>query len=145
MIMWLSFRRLERYFAPKQNVCVERYRFRNRGQHQGETTAQWVPVPRQLASTCEYGALTDEFTLDQVIEKTLSSKIRQRLLMEGSELSLERTLTIADTLESAEREARVMEAPLRLFHFRRCSSTGSRGVGPGAPVQTRPQWARIAD
>ena len=31
--------------------------------------------------------------------------------MEGSELSLDGTMTIADTLESAEREARVMEAP----------------------------------
>ncbi|XP_043219275.1 uncharacterized protein K02A2.6-like [Amphibalanus amphitrite] len=76
-------RRLEAHFAPKQNVCVERYRFRSRGQQPGETTSQWVSVLRQLASTCEYGAQMDEFIRDQVIEKTVSSKLRQRLLMEG--------------------------------------------------------------
>ncbi|KAF0298721.1 DNA-directed RNA polymerase I subunit RPA43 [Amphibalanus amphitrite] len=52
-------RRLEAHFAPKQNVCVERYRFRSRGQQPGETTSQWVSVLRQLASTCEYGAQMD--------------------------------------------------------------------------------------
>ncbi|XP_043216447.1 uncharacterized protein K02A2.6-like [Amphibalanus amphitrite] len=104
-------RRLGAHFAPKQNVCVERYRFRSRGQQPGETTSQWVSVLRQLASTCEYGPQMDEFIRDQVIEKTASSKLRQRLLMEGSGLTLEKTLTLADTLESAEREAKVMEGP----------------------------------
>ncbi|KAF0292808.1 uncharacterized protein FJT64_009282 [Amphibalanus amphitrite] len=36
-------RRLEGHFAPRQNVCVERYRFRSRAQHQGETTVQEKP------------------------------------------------------------------------------------------------------
>ena len=31
-------RRLEAHFAPRQNVCVTRYRFRSRGQIQGEST-----------------------------------------------------------------------------------------------------------
>ena len=67
-------RRLEAHFAPKQNVCVTRYRFRSRGQTQGESTAQWVTVLRQLASTCDYGANTDEFIRDQVIEKNCISQ-----------------------------------------------------------------------
>ena len=104
-------RRLECHFAPRANVCAERYRFGSRAQQTGETVLQWVSVLRQLASTCEYGASTDEFIRDQVIEKTLSPKLRQRLLMEGSQLSLEKTLVISDTIESAEREARAMESP----------------------------------
>ncbi|KAF0290295.1 hypothetical protein FJT64_011511 [Amphibalanus amphitrite] len=95
-------RRLEAQFAPRQNVCVERYRFRSRVQQTEETVQQWVSILRQLASSCEYGDRTDEFIRDQVIERTNSSKLRQRLLMEGSDLTLERTLTISDTLESAE-------------------------------------------
>ena len=51
----------------------------------------------------------DEFIRDKVIEKTSSSKLRQRLLMEGSELTLQKTLTLSATTESSEREARAME------------------------------------
>ncbi|KAF0298329.1 Protein sickie [Amphibalanus amphitrite] len=105
-------RRLEAQFAPRQNVCVERYRFRSRVQQTEETVQQWVSILRQLASSCEYGDRTDEFIRDQVIERTNSSKLRQRLLMEGSDLTLERTLTISDTLESAE-PAAVTEEELR--------------------------------
>ena len=105
-------RRLETHFAPKHNVCAERYRFRSRGQQSGESVLQWVSTLRQLASTCEYGERSDEFIRDQLIEKTTSSKLRQRLLMEGSDLTLEKSLTIADTLEAAEREAREMEQPI---------------------------------
>ncbi|KAF0308138.1 hypothetical protein FJT64_020616 [Amphibalanus amphitrite] len=108
-------RRLEAQFAPRQNVCVERYRFRSRVQQTEETVQQWVSILRQLASSCEYGDRTDEFIRDQVIERTNSSKLRQRLLMEGSDLTLERTLTISDTLESAERTG---ETPFRLMRGR---------------------------
>ena len=102
-------RRLEAHFKPKVNVCAERYRFRSRAQQQGETVLQWVSVLRQLASTCDYAGHTDEFIRDQVIERTVSPKLRQRLLMEGSDLTLEKLLTIAQTLESSEREAQEME------------------------------------
>ncbi|KAF0287543.1 uncharacterized protein FJT64_014051 [Amphibalanus amphitrite] len=106
-------RRLEAQFAPRQNVCVERYRFRSRVQQTEETVQQWVSILRQLASSCEYGDRTDEFIRDQVIERTNSSKLRQRLLMEGSDLTLERTLTISDTLESAEPGVRIDRERIR--------------------------------
>ena len=104
-------RRLTEFFSPKQNVCAERYRFRSRAQQAGESTAQWVSVLRQLAASCDYGSRTEEFIRDQVVERTSSNKLRQRLLMEGSGLTLQTTLTIADTQESAEREAQAMGAP----------------------------------
>ena len=104
-------RRLEAHFAPKRNVCAERYRFRSRGQQSGEGVLQWVSVLRQLASTCEYGERTDEFLRDQIIERTSSTKLLQRLLMEGSDLTLTKSLTLAETLESAEREVKAMESP----------------------------------
>lgn len=103
-------RRLDDYYAPRMNVCAERYRFRSRGQQQGESVAAWVTALRQLASSCAYGQLTEELIRDQVVERTVSPRLRQRLLMEGSDLTLETTLTIASTLESAERESRVMES-----------------------------------
>ena len=128
-------RRLETHFVPQHNVCAERYRFRSRTQQESETVLQWVSSLRQLASTCEYGTKTDEFIRDQVIEKTSSTKLRQRLLMEGSALTLEKTLTISETLESSVREARVMEASASR------PGAGCRdGVGVNA-MQQRPRAA----
>ena len=60
---------LEGFFGPKCNVVGERYRFRSRAQQPHETTAQWVSVLRQLASTCDYGDKSEEFIRDQVVEK----------------------------------------------------------------------------
>ena len=66
--------------------------------------------------------------------------------MEGSDLTLEKTLTIADTLESAEREARAMEeqpapVPVQAVQQRaRRSNRGSRGGRPsGPPPPHQPQ------
>ncbi|KAF0300644.1 hypothetical protein FJT64_026894 [Amphibalanus amphitrite] len=56
-------RRLEAQFAPRQNVCVERYRFRSRVQQTEETVQQWVSILRQLASSCEYGTGETPFRL----------------------------------------------------------------------------------
>ena len=105
-------RRLDEYFSPKTNVCAERYRFRSRSQQSGESVATWVSALRQLASTCMYTDRTEEFIRDQVVERTASTRLRQRLLMEGSDLTLTATLTIAATMESAERESRAMESPV---------------------------------
>ena len=61
---------LGRYFSPRKSVIVERHMFRQRAQHTGETVRQYATALRELASTCNYGALTDEFIRDQLIEKS---------------------------------------------------------------------------
>ena len=125
-------RRLREHFEPKRNVCAERYRFRCRAQQPGESVLQWISSLRQLASSCEYGDRTDEFLRDQLIERTSSSKLRQRLLMEGSDLSLEKCVVIAETLESSLREAQEMERP---------AARGAVGPAP-LPVQAVQQRRR---
>ena len=58
---------------------------------------QWVSALRQLASSCDYNEKTHEFIRDQVIEKASSSRVRQRLLMERSKLTLQKTLALLAT------------------------------------------------
>ena len=103
-----AIRALDGFFKPKTNVVAERYKFRSRGQQVNETTSQWVSSLRQLATTCEYEDRVDEFVRDQIVEKTNSARLRQRLLLEP-DLTLSKTLTIAESVETAEREALVMQ------------------------------------
>ena len=64
----------------------------------------------QLTSTCDFAERTDEFVRDQIVARTMSRKLRQRLLTEP-DLALTRALATADTIESTEREAQAMETP----------------------------------
>ena len=107
-VLQQTMRVLDDFFRPKTNIVAERYRFRSRAQRTNETTSQWVSSLRQLATTCGYGDRTEEFIRDQIVEKTTSARIRQRLLLE-QDLDLQRALTIAATVETAEREALAMQ------------------------------------
>jgi len=61
---------LTNFFTPKVNVVVERYRFRQRSQRPGETTAL-----KELFTTCQFWNMEEEIR-DQVVEKTNSARIR---------------------------------------------------------------------
>ena len=126
------------FFGPKCNVVGERYRFRSRAQRADETTAQWVSVLRQLAATCDYGDRCEEFVRDQVVEKTSSATLRQRLLMEEN-LTLAKTLSLAESVETASREAKVLaEAPPaqhQPVHLLQPHPQGVRRRTPAVPRQ----------
>lgn len=89
------------------NVVAERYRFRQRGQWHGETTDQYVAALKELAATCEFGAMEEEMIRNQLVEKTNSNRIRERLLLEV-DLTLKKAVTIASQIETAVAEANVM-------------------------------------
>lgn len=86
---------------------AERYRFRQQGQHAGETTDQYVAALRELAATCEFGTMEDEIIRNQLVEKINSARIRERLLLEVS-LDLKKAVTVARQIETATAEAKAM-------------------------------------
>ena len=88
----------------------ERYRFRQRSQQEGESIKQFVSAFRQLATNCRFGDLHDQMLRDQIIEKTTSADIREKLLMEPDTLQLSRAVQIACQIETAKREAQQITA-----------------------------------
>ncbi|XP_054759514.2 uncharacterized protein K02A2.6-like [Lytechinus pictus] len=102
--------RLDNHFLPTVNVVAERYRFRQRGQMPDEPVETYVCALRSLSLTCAFGDLRDEFIRDQLVEKTNSERIRERLLIEPS-LTLQSAMTIARQMESASRETRALNTP----------------------------------
>ena len=104
-----TLRRLNMHFTPAINVVAERYRFRQRAQGPEETVEDYVMNLRALSITCKFENMNDEFIRDQLIEKTNSERIRERLLTEPS-LTLQSALVIARQLESAVRDARSLDS-----------------------------------
>ena len=80
---------------------IERYNFRKRAQGNGEQVKQYVAALQQLASTCKFGGLKDELIRDQLIKKTSTPRIRERLLMENDDLTLEKAVTVVQNVEAA--------------------------------------------
>ena len=98
---------LPAFFVPRMNVVAERSRFRQRVQRQGESTVQYVAALRDLLLNCDFGALADDMIRDQIIEKTSSSRIRERRLLE-TDLTLLKAITMASQIETAVAEAKAM-------------------------------------
>ena len=100
---------LEKHFGPKINVVAERYKFRQRAQRPGETAQDYVAALRELAVTCNFGAMRDEMIRDQLVEKTTSDKIRENLFMEEN-LTLARAIQVATRIEEAMKGAKAVTA-----------------------------------
>ncbi|KAJ8034400.1 hypothetical protein HOLleu_21220 [Holothuria leucospilota] len=98
---------LEDYFIPSVNVVAERYRFRQRAQKTGETIDCYVASLRELSKTCDFGPMTDEMIRDQIIEKTATPRVRERLLME-KDLKLNGAIETAKCIENAMKEAKAI-------------------------------------
>ena len=95
---------LRSHFGKEGNVMSERYRFRQRLQQEGESIKQFVSAHRQLATNCRFGDLHDQMLRDQIIEKTTSADIREKLLMEPDTLLLSKAVQIACQIETTKRE-----------------------------------------
>ena len=98
----------DKQFLPKKNVTYERHVFRKETQKSGETVDAFATRLRRLVKTCEYGSLQDDMARDQIVDKCLSHRLRCHLLREQS-LTLESALTIARSMEDADRQADLME------------------------------------
>ncbi|XP_042144954.1 uncharacterized protein LOC121835087 [Ixodes scapularis] len=95
---------LDAHFATTTNVLVDRHRFRQRRQAPKEAFEAYAASLRELASFCDYGDGVDNVIRDQLLEGTTSRQIRERLLYEGSTLTLQRALDIGRHIEQIQRE-----------------------------------------
>ncbi|XP_070537506.1 uncharacterized protein [Ptychodera flava] len=100
--------KIESHFGPRKSIIVQRHRFRQRGQRPGESTASYVATLKELVAQCNFGSLADEMVRDQLIEKTNSTRVRERLLMEPDTLTLEKAVTLAEQIESALADSHVI-------------------------------------
>ncbi|XP_006821806.1 uncharacterized protein LOC102801680 [Saccoglossus kowalevskii] len=100
--------KLESHFGPRKSVILERHRFRQRGQRPGESISSYAATLNEHAAKCNFGTLTDEMIRDQLIEKTHTPRIRERLLMEPDTLTLHKATTLAEQIENSLSDSHVI-------------------------------------
>jgi len=89
---------LETYFLPKRNVVYERYVFNSCVQSSEETVDCYVNRLRKRASSCQFGALTNEMIRDRIVIGIQDKSTKARLFRE-KDLSLAKALDMCKSTE----------------------------------------------
>uniref|UniRef100_A0A1A8UZT0 C2H2-type domain-containing protein n=1 Tax=Nothobranchius furzeri TaxID=105023 RepID=A0A1A8UZT0_NOTFU len=118
------------YFNSDQSSQVYRLKFRQRAQMPGETVGEFVSALEELLKPCDCGNLKEALVLEQLIEKTNSVQLRERLLQERESLTLSSALAIGKELETASCDS----------HFHQVSVDIGDDLGP--PVQVKRKRGR---
>lgn len=97
---------VEDHLAPKRSVVAERMIFRSCKQSDSQTVTDYLVQLKKLSKTCVFTTpeILKENLRDQFVFGISSDKIRQRLLTEV-DLSFDRAVTIALSLEAAVRDS----------------------------------------
>ncbi|XP_065281437.1 uncharacterized protein [Dermacentor albipictus] len=108
---------LRHQFSTSRNVIIERHRFHRRSQHTGESVHDFVAALREIASHCSF-ASQDDALRDQFVAGVASTRVRERLLLEGSALSFENSVRIALQFEQAAEELKELSASVEAISLR---------------------------
>jgi hypothetical protein len=88
----------EAYVKPKSNNIFARYKFQNIVQQEKEPFEQFLTKRKIEVKDCGYKD-PDEMVRDRVVIGCYSQKVREKLIQEGSELTLEKAVDNARTQE----------------------------------------------
>ena len=99
--------RFETYVKPRSNKVFARYKFHLRVQQAGESFEQFLTELKLLVKDCGY-ADPDEMVRDRVVIGRYSSKAREKLVHEGSDLTLEKAMDIARSEEISQAQLQTM-------------------------------------
>ena len=92
---------LQKHYDPKPLVIGERFRFYQRSQKAGESTAEFIADLRRLSIRCEFGDFLDQALRDRFVCGVRSEALQKKLLTEA-ELTIKRAQEIAQSMESAD-------------------------------------------
>lgn len=103
--------RLRDRFVKKKSKVTQRAEFRSRRQNSGESVSDFICALRMKAVRADFQNYSeDHAVIDQLISYTSSETIRDRLLLEGDALTLEKAIEIATKIETAQTESQNLAA-----------------------------------
>ena len=98
---------LRKYFEPKKVVMAARYQFHQRQQQPGESVATYLAELRKMAVPCEFGATLGEALRDRLV-CGLGNEAHQKRLLSEPDLTLDKALVLAQSLETADVNAKTL-------------------------------------
>ncbi|XP_014675604.1 PREDICTED: uncharacterized protein LOC106815629 [Priapulus caudatus] len=96
---------LRKHYDPRPLVIVERFRFMKRTQRDSENISQFVTELKRLSTHCEFGTTLLERLRDQFVVGLKAEAIQRRLLAER-ELTFDRAVQVAHSMETAAKDCR---------------------------------------
>ncbi|UYV66448.1 hypothetical protein LAZ67_4001712 [Cordylochernes scorpioides] len=100
---------LRQRYVVKSRPWVIRMKFNDRRQLQGETIADYISALRALAKDCAYGSMEDELIRDRFIVGTKIKQLRDRLLVETTDLNLDQVVQLATQYEKAQEDNKMFD------------------------------------
>lgn len=97
---------LTNFYAPKQNVSVERLEFRRLKQEENESIGMFEIRLRTHAERCEFSDQLDSNIRDQITQTCRSDLIRRKIL-ERTEASLDDIMKMARSIEAASSQQKI--------------------------------------
>lgn len=103
--------KFKNYCKPKSNKIYSRYIFKSRTQEAEEPFEQFVTDLKLLFKECGYDeTVHDDMIRDHIVFGIKSSKVREKLISEGNDLTLEKCMDIARTHELSQKQLKSMNA-----------------------------------
>ena len=99
---------VKEFYDPKPSITVQRFQFNTRERAQGESIAVYVAALRKLGEHCGYGDSLNEMIRDRLVCGVNNDTIQPRLLAE-KELTFERAFEIAQSIEAAEKNSKIIK------------------------------------
>jgi len=97
------------HYNPKPSFIVQRFKFYNRTRATGETIAAFVASLQKIAEHCEYKDTLKDMLRDRLVCGVNHEGIQRKLLAEKN-LTYEKALEIALTMETAEKGTKYLKA-----------------------------------
>ena len=98
-------KKLSEHYDPVPSSIVQRYKFYNRTRQEGESVTDFMASLREIAKYCEYEGTLNMMLRDRLVCGVNHQAIQKRLLGE-KELTYERALEIALSIETAEKDVK---------------------------------------
>jgi len=97
------------YVQPKLNPVFARYKFNNIIQN-SDASEKFVTNLKLQVKDCNYKD-PEEMVRDRIVFGTSSSKVRERLINEGENLTLEKAIQISQSYEYSQEQLKFMSPP----------------------------------
>ena len=93
--------KFEEYVNPRKNTVFERYKFWEYKQQDGETIDQFITELKTRAKSCEFGEQHDSMIRDRIVFGVSDTRLKERLLRESSDLTLEKGASLCRAAEAS--------------------------------------------